>query len=56
MDELRNAPIWACGVTEPHVVHPRSKDGALTRCAMCFEVVVIPVGFEASVRGTKNFD
>ena len=46
MDQLWNSPIQVCGVTEPHVFHPNSKDGSLTRCAMCFEPVVIPVGFE----------
>ena len=46
IEELWNAPIQVCGVTEPHVFHPNTKDGSLTRCAMCFEAVVIPVGFE----------
>lgn len=44
---LKNQPVEVCGVTMPHVVHPRTKDGEWAMCGNCFTPVQIPVGFEA---------
>lgn len=39
MDEIWNAPVRICGVTEPHVVHPKA-DG-ITRCGMCGQLTKV---------------
>lgn len=42
IEKVRNAPMRVCGVTEPHVVHPRAS--GWTGCANCFGPVFVCIG------------
>jgi len=39
LDQIYNAPPRVCGVTEPHVVHPKAN--GWTNCANCAEAVKV---------------